>query len=185
MLRPGAGSLAFIRLKPENVSGTLENIQILLTRHDPEFQRDPLFFNDVITRYIYTTEEQTGKIAGYFTLLAILISCLGLFGLAAFMAERRTKEIGVRRIVGAPMKNVVFMLSKDFTKWVLLSNVIAWPVAYYIMRKILEKYAFRTHIGLEIFVLSGLAALLIALLTVSYQAVKAARTNPANSLRYE
>jgi putative ABC transport system permease protein len=101
------------------------------------------------------------------------------------MAEQRTKEIGIRRIVGASMKNVVFMLSRDFTKWVLLSNVIAWPVAYYIMLKILEKYAFRAHIGPEIFVLSGLAALLIALLTVSYQAIKAARANPANSLRYE
>ncbi|MDH5468766.1 MAG: hypothetical protein OEY25_15240, partial [Candidatus Aminicenantes bacterium] len=145
----------------------------------------PIFFNDVLTNYIYTTERQAKKIAGYFTLLALLISSLGLFGLAAFMAERRTKEIGIRKVVGASIKDVVFMLSKDFSKWVLVSNVIAWPVAYFVMRKILERYAYRTHIGLEIFVLSGLAALFIALLTVSYQAVKSARANPADSLRYE
>jgi len=88
-------------------------------------------------------------------------------------------------VVGASVKDVVFMLSKDFTKWVLVSNVIAWPVAYFVMQKLLQRYAYRTHIGWEIFVLSGLAALLIALLTVSYQAIKSARANPADSLRYE
>jgi putative ABC transport system permease protein len=185
MLKPESGSLAFIRIRPENVSGTLDNIRIILTKHDPESQENLFFFNDVLARYIYTNEEQTGKIASYFTLLAILISCLGLFGLAAFMAERRTKEIGIRKIVGASLKNVVLMLSKDFTKWVMLSNFIAWPAAYFIMRKILEKYAYRTHVGPEVFILSGLAALAIALLTVSYQAIRAARTNPAVSLRYE
>lgn len=185
MLRPESGSLAFIRINPENESRTLDNIRSILNKHDPEFQGNLLFFNDVLSRYIYTTEEQTGKIATYFTLLAILISCLGLFGLAAFMAERRTKEIGIRKVAGASVKNVVFMLSKDFTKWVLLSNLIAWPMAYYIMGKTLEKYAYRTHIGPEVFILSGLAALVIALLTVSYQAIKAARANPADSLRYE
>ena len=115
----------------------------------------------------------------------MLISSLGLFGLAAFIAERRTKEIGIRKVVGASIKDVVLMLSKDFTKWVLLSNIIAWPVAYFVMKKLLERYAYRTQIGWEIFVLSGLAALLIALLTVSFQAVKSARANPADSLRYE
>lgn len=101
------------------------------------------------------------------------------------MAEQRTKEIGIRKIVGASVKDVVFMLSRDFSKWVLLSNIIAWPAAYFVMNKILERYAYRTHMGLEIFILSGLAAFLIALLTVSYQAIKAARANPADSLRYE
>lgn len=185
MLRPVSGSLAFVRIRPENISGTLDYTTNTMKKFDPNSQADLLFFNDVLTNYIYTTERQARKIAGYFTLLALLISSLGLFGLAAFMAERRTKEIGIRKVVGASVKDVVFMLSRDFTKWVLLSNIIAWPAAYFVMRKILDKYAYRTHIGLEIFVLSGLAALLIALLTVSYQAIKAARANPANSLRYE
>ncbi len=185
MLRPESGSLAFVRIKPENISGSLEHIRNTFTKFEPDSLRDPMFFNDVLTRYIYTSEQQTEKISGYFTILAVLISCLGLFGLAAFIAERRTKEIGIRKVVGASMKDVVFMLSKDFTKWVLLSNVIAWPVAYLVAQKFLQKYAFRTNIGPEIYVLSGLAALGIALLTVSYQALKAARANPADSLRYE
>jgi len=185
MLRPNSGSLAFIRLQREYISGTLDHITSTIKKIDPNSQADLLFFNDVLTNYIYTTERQARKIAGYFTLLALLISSLGLFGLAAFLAERRTKEIGIRKIVGASVKDVVFMLSKDFTKWVLLSNVIAWPAAYFVMNKILGKYAYRTHIGWEIFLLSGLAALIIALLTVSYQAIKAARANPADSLRYE
>jgi len=185
MLRPDTGSLAFVRIRPENISGTLEHIRNIFTKFEPDSLWDPMFFNEILTRYIYTSEQQTGKISGYFTILAVLISCLGLFGLAAFIAERRTKEIGIRKVVGASMKDVVFMLSKEFTKWVLLSNVIAWPVAYFVAQKFLQKYAFRTNIGPEIYVLSGLAALGIALLTVSYQALKAARANPADSLRYE
>jgi hypothetical protein len=185
MLRPDSSSLAFMRIRPENVSVTLGNIRTILAKHNPGSKGDLLFFNDILSRYIYTAEEQTRKIAGYFTLLAVLISCIGLFGLAAFMAEQRTKEIGIRKIVGASMKNVVFMLTKDFTKWILLSNIIAWPVAYLIMKNILEKYSYRTHIGPELFILSGLAAFIVALLTVSFLAFKAARANPADSLRYE
>ena len=185
MLRPDSGSLAFVRIGAENIPGALGHITNTMKKIDPNSQTDLLFFNDVLTNYIYTTERQARKIAGYFTLLALLISSLGLFGLAAFMAERRTKEIGIRKIVGASVKDVVFMLSRDFTKWVLLSNIIAWPVAYFVMKKLLDRYAYRTHIGWEIFLLSGLAALFIALLTVSYQAIKTARANPADSLRYE
>jgi putative ABC transport system permease protein len=185
MLRHDSGSLAFARIRPENISGTLEHIKNTTAKFDPSSQIDPIFFNDVLTNYIYTTERQERKIAGYFTLLALLISSLGLFGLAAFMAEQRTKEIGIRKVMGASVKDVVFMLSKDFTKWVLLSNIIAWPVAYFVMKKLLERYAYRTHIGVELFALSGLTALLIALLTVSYQTFKSARANPADSLRYE
>jgi len=185
MLRPDSGSLAFVRIRPENISGTLDHINNTFSKFESNSPANPIFFNDVLTNYIYTTERQARKIGGYFTLLALLISSLGLFGLAAFIAERRTKEIGIRKVVGASIKDVVFMLSRDFTKWVLLSNIIAWPVAYFVMKKLLERYAYRTHIGLEIFVLSGLAALLIALLTVSFQAIKAARANPADSLRYE
>ena len=125
------------------------------------------------------------KIAGYFTFLAILISCLGLFGLASFMAEQRTKEIGIRKVLGASVFTVVFMLSKDFTKWVLVSNIIAWPAAYFVVQKLFEKYVYRTHIGFDIFVLSGLVTLVIALLTVSFQAIRAAQADPVQSLRYE
>ncbi len=185
ILMPDSCSLAFIRIRPENVSGTLENIQTIVARHDSGSKTNLFFFNDVLSRYIYTSEEKTGKIAGNFTLLAVVISCIGLFGLAAFMAEQRTKEIGIRKIVGASMKNVVFMLTKDFTKWILLSTIIAWPLAYLIMENILGKYSYRTHIGPELFILSGLAVFVVAILTVSFLAFKAARANPADSLRYE
>jgi putative ABC transport system permease protein len=185
MLRPNSGSLAFVRIRPENTSGTLDHIKGTMKKFDPDSSVEPFFFNDILTNSIYASEMKAKKIAGYFTLLALLISSLGLFGLAAFMAERRTKEIGIRKVAGASVKDVVFMLSRDFTKWVLLSNVIAWPAAYFVMNKILDRYAYRAHMGWEIFILSGLAALLIALLTVNYQAIKAARANPADSLRYE
>jgi putative ABC transport system permease protein len=185
MLRPNSGSLAFVRIKPENISGTLDYIRSSVSKFVPDSAADPVFFNDILKNYIYTAEQQTGQVAGYFASLAVVISCMGLFGLAAFMAERRTKEIGIRKVVGASAREVVAMLSRDFSRWVLLSNVFAWPVAYLVARKMLERYAFRVGINLGYFVLPGLAAFIIALLTVSYQAFKAARANPADSLRYE
>ena len=185
MLRPDSGSNAFVRIRPEGISETLDFIRSTAAKHAPDSPADPVFFNDILTNYIYTSEQQIGLIAGYFACLAMLISCLGLFGLAAFMAERRTKEIGIRKVVGASAREVVFMLSRDFSKWVLLSNIFAWPVAYFAMRKVLEKYAHRVDLGLELFILPGLAAFVIALLTVSYQTLRAARSNPADSLRYE
>ncbi len=185
MLRPDSGSLAFARIRPENLSDTLDYIVHTNSQLAPDTPANPLMFNEILTNTIYTSEQQTGEIAGYFALLAVLISCLGLFGLASFMAERRTKEIGIRKAVGATVKEMVFMLTKDFTRWVLLSNLFAWPTAYFIMKKFLEKYAQRTVIGPEIFILPSLAALIIAILTVSYQTIRAANTNPADSLRYE
>jgi putative ABC transport system permease protein len=108
-----------------------------------------------------------------------------LFGLAAYTAERRTKEIGIRKVLGSSVCSIVILLSKEFTKWVLLANVIAWPVSYYIMNKWLEGFAYRTELNLWIFFLSGGGALLISILTVIYQAVKAAVANPVESLRNE
>jgi len=185
MLRPDSGSLVFIRIRPENIPTTLKNIRTLLAKHDPSYQENLLFFNDVLSQYIYTSEEKTGKIAGCFTLLAVLISSIGLFGLSSFMAQQRTKEIGIRKIVGASISNIMSLVSKEFLVLLFVSNVIAWPVAYLVMKNFLEKYSYRTHIGIELFILSGLAAFLIALLTISYQAIKAARANPADSLRCE
>ncbi len=154
-----------------------------------EFEKDmpfnPLFFNDILLNEIYSSEIQLSKISSYFTLLAIVISGLGLFGLAAFMAERRTKEIGVRKVLGASVTSVVFMLTKDFTKWVVFSNIFAWPAAYFILQKFLNRYAYRVNIGLDIFFFSAVAALFIAFLAVGYQAMRTAQANPVKSLRYE
>jgi putative ABC transport system permease protein len=110
---------------------------------------------------------------------------LGLFGLASFTADQRTKEIGIRKVLGASVSNVVVLLSRDFTKWVILANVVAWPVAYLIMNKWLQNFAYRISLAVWIFVLSGVIALLIALFTVSTKALKAAVADPVDSLRYE
>jgi putative ABC transport system permease protein len=143
------------------------------------------FFLDTDFDQQYRADEQVGSVFGIFTLLGLVIACLGLLGLASFTAESRTKEIGIRKVLGASVGGIVLMLSRQFTKWVLLASCIAWPVAYFIMFRWLKNFAYRTSIGIWPFVLSGAFALLIAFLTVSYQSLKAAFTNPVKSLRYE
>jgi len=134
---------------------------------------------------LYKSEIRLNIFFRLFTLIAIIISSLGLFGLASFMAERRTKEIGIRKVLGASVPSIVIFISRGFTKWVLLANILAWPVAYYFMNKWLQNFAYRIDLSVWIFFLSGLAAFGIALVTVSYQSIKAATANPVNSLRYE
>ncbi|MDH4258133.1 MAG: hypothetical protein OEV50_04915, partial [Candidatus Aminicenantes bacterium] len=143
------------------------------------------FFLDTDFDQQYRADEQVGNIFGIFTFLGLFIACLGLLGLASFAAESRTKEIGIRKVLGAPMGIIILMLSKQFTKWVLLANMIAWPVAYYFMDRWLKNFAYRIDLGIWIFVLSGFFVLSIAALTVCSQTIKAATANPVDSLRYE
>jgi putative ABC transport system permease protein len=126
-----------------------------------------------------------GKLFNAFTALAIFIACLGLLGLASFMAEQRTKEIGIRKVLGASVSNIILLLSREYVLLVAISNLLAWPLAYYFMNKWLENYAYHASINAFIFLASALAALGVALLTVSYQAFKAASSDPIDSLRYE
>jgi ABC-type antimicrobial peptide transport system permease subunit len=134
---------------------------------------------------LYRKENRIGTILNVFTLFAIVISCLGLFGLASFLTEQRTNEIGIRKVLGASESGIVFMLSKQFAKWVLIANLFAWPAAYFIMSEWLKSFAYRINIGIGVFVLSGMLAVGVALFTVSFQALRAARANPIDSLRYE
>ena len=134
---------------------------------------------------IYRSEQRLGTVFGVFSGLAVLIACLGLLALAAFMAERRTKEVGIRKVMGASVAEILLLLSREFVKWVVISAVIAWPLAYYAMNRWLQGFAYRTEIGFGPLLLSMLLTLLIAMLTVSFQAVRAARANPVDSLRYE
>jgi len=143
------------------------------------------FFLDTDFDRQYRADEQVGWIFGIFTLLGLFIACLGLLGLASFTAESRTKEIGIRKVLGASVTGIVLMLSKQFTKWVLLANCFAWPFAYYFMDRWLKNFAFRININIVTFLLSGLLVLAIALLTVCFQSIKAATANPVDSLRYE
>jgi len=134
---------------------------------------------------IYKNEKQTRTLLTIFSVIAIMISCLGLFGLASFMAERKTKEIGIRKTNGATTSNILRLLSLDFTKWVLLANIIAWPLTWFAMKKWLETFAYRLEIPIWIFFVAGFLAFLIAMATVSFHAIKASRLNPGMSLRYE
>ena len=142
------------------------------------------YFEDIIND-AYGEEQMIGKLFNIFSSLSIFIAILGLFGLASFTTEQRTKEIGIRKVLGASVPNILGLLSKGFLKWVMIASIISWPVAYYFINKWLQKFSYRVHLSIWIFLLSGFAALVIALLTVSFQTIKAATANPVDSLRYE
>ena len=142
------------------------------------------FLDEKIDRQ-YEREARLQTIFGFFSTLAIVIACLGVFGLAAFMAERRTKEIGIRKVLGATAASIVVLLSKDLVRLVAVAFVVASPLVYLVMRRWLEGFAYRIEFGVGVLVLVGVLALLIALLTVSYHSVKASQANPVESLRYE
>ncbi len=134
---------------------------------------------------IYSNEKQTRVLFGIFASIAIIISCLGLFGLASFMADRRRKEIGIRKTHGASTRSILRLLSFDFTKWVILSNIIAWPLSWFAIRKWIEGFAYRVDIQVWIFIAGGLLAFFVALATVIFHAIRASQQNPGISLRYE
>lgn len=174
-----------VRLNPDkSVSENLTLIENTFKKHFPNL---PYRYDFVDEQYAlkFAAEERVASLARVFTILAILISCLGLFGLASFVAEQRTKEIGVRKVLGASVNNLWFLLSKDFVKLVIISLFIASPIAYYIMSQWIQKFAYRTDISLWIFAVAGLSALVITLITVSFQSIKAALSNPTKSLRTE
>jgi putative ABC transport system permease protein len=173
-----------VRAKPEEIQSTVAFIKSKWQEFDPKYPIEYVFVDDQYDS-LYRAEERLGQLFGYFTALAILIGCLGLFGLSTFSAEQRTKEVGIRKVVGASIPNVILLLVREFTKWVLLAVVVAWPVGYFLMDKWLQNFSYRIDLGMGTFILAALLALVIAIATVSYQAVKTALTNPVNSLRYE
>ena len=181
---PSYCRVLFARLKSDQIPQTIGYIENAWKKFAPGYPFNYRFLDEALDR-LYRSEQRIGTLFRYFSILAILISCLGLLGLASFMAEQRTKEIGIRKVLGATASNIVALLSKEFTKWVIVANIFAWPIAYFALSKWLQSYAYKTNIALWSFVLSGALALLIALATVSYQSIKAALANPADSLRYE
>jgi putative ABC transport system permease protein len=177
-------SMLLVKIRPGDPKNAISGIEATWKKFAPGFPFEYHFLDERFELY-YGPEILAGKLFRYFGLIAVFISCLGLLGLSAFMAEQKTKEIGIRKTLGASVPRVVLLLTKQFLMWVLLANIIAWPVAYVAMRNWLDNYPFRTSLGLHLFLLSGAAALVITLLTVSFQAVRAARANPVDSLRYE
>jgi putative ABC transport system permease protein len=183
MIGYSAGTISF-RMKATNVAQTLGRIKNTWKQIAPNEPFSYSFLNEEFDN-MYRSEQRSGKIFISFAVLAILIACLGLFGLAAYAAEQRTKEIGIRKVLGATVSNIVSMLSKDFLKLVLLASLIAFPVAWWVMNKWLEDFAYRIHISWWVFVLATVVAVSIAIITVSFQAIKAALTNPVKNLRTE
>ena len=174
----------FVRIRADKAPQTLASLKQTWNRIIPEFPFEFTFIDETIdTRY--RVEQRLEKILRIFTVLAIAISCFGLFGLISFSAQQRTKEIGIRKILGAPMNSVVRLLSREFIILVLWANIVAWPIAYIVMMKWLNNFAYKTGIGIKTFVFSGLAAMVITILTVGVQSVRAALSNPVDSLRYE
>ena len=173
-----------VKTTTAELAQTLAQLEAVWHRFSPDFPFDYFFLDERIGK-LYEKEAQLSVITASFSGFALLITCLGLFGLAAFTAERRTKEIGVRKVLGASSTRILVLLCKNFARLVMLAFVVATPVAYLAMNRWLEDFAYRIDISWRIFLLAGLAALVISLLTVSYQSIKAALANPVETLRYE
>jgi len=183
-LMPRYYSYIIIRVGAGNINEVVSNINKSWDNFVAQFPFEYHFMDEDFER-LYKFEDEMGSLFQIFTLLALLISCLGLFGLATFVVERRTKEIGVRKILGATSNGLIVLLIKDFTKWVLLSNLLAWPLAWYIIHKWLENYAYKTEVTLLPFFAAGMTALTIAIVTVFIHTYKAANANPVKALKYE
>ncbi len=176
--------LTATKIKPEDPEATLAYMGDVWKTVLGESEFNYRYMKDAYDSY-YSAEEKTGKLISIFTVLALFISCLGLFGLAAFMTNRKVKEIGIRKVLGASVRSIATLYSKEFTKWVIVSNIIAWPIAYFLIHKWLGNFAYRIALTPIPFVLSGVAVLLIALISVSSHAIRAAMANPVESLRSE
>ncbi len=184
VLDPDDFDLISVRVLPGDVRGTIGFIQKKWGEIFPGEQFEYNFLDNRID-LLYKSEGRMRSIFLIFSILSVFVACLGLFGLATFTAEERTKEIGVRKVLGASAVNILLLLSKEFSKWVLVANLFAWPIAYLVMKRWLQNFAYQTDIGLWPFLLSALLIMIIALLTVSYQSVKAALVNPVDCLKYE
>jgi putative ABC transport system permease protein len=183
-LYPQFSGVIHVKLQASAASQTITEIEQIWQKFVPDIPFEYRFMDSMFER-IYRAEQQMGKIFDYFTGFAILISCLGLFGLASFMTEQRFKEIGIRKVLGASITSVMLLLVKEFSKWVLIANFIAWPVAWFVMNKWLQSFAYKTDFGLWIFIVSGLGALVVALITISLRTFNAAIQNPVKALKYE
>jgi putative ABC transport system permease protein len=167
-----------------NIPAAIDFLKEIWEEYNQDYPFEYSFLNDDFDN-LYKSEEQLGEIFGVFSFLAVFIACLGLLGLASFAAEQKTKEIGIRKVLGATITNIVSRFTFEFVKLILISNLIAWPLSYYGMNLWLENFAYKTDLTISTFLLAGFMALLIAVVTISFQAVKASLTNPANTLKYE
>jgi putative ABC transport system permease protein len=173
-----------VRIMPGNLERALGFIQDKWQSSFPGEQFDFGFLDSNVNQ-LYAREEKMQKIFFIFSSLSILVACLGLLGLVSFTSEIRTKEIGIRKVLGASTGSVIVLLSKEFIKWIILANVVAWPLAWFMMNKWLQNFAYRVSIGWFVFVLAAFVTMLIAIFTFIFQTIKTACADPINSLRYE
>jgi ABC-type antimicrobial peptide transport system permease subunit len=184
-LNADKGNFVNIRINPAiSTREALQKIESIFKKYTPESPFEYRFVDEEYAQK-FKDEERISKIASFFAVLAIMISCLGIFGLASFVAQQRVKELGIRKVLGATAFNIWGLLSRDFVVLVLVAYLIAVPVSYYFLSHWLENYSYRTNIAWWVFALAGGSTLLITLLTVSYQSIKAALVNPVDSLRNE
>ncbi len=182
-LNPGINYI-FVRMNPDGIAATLEKMEQTWLNIAPHLPFAYNFLDEEFDR-LYTDVENLGAILKYFTIIAGFIACLGLFALSSFAAEKRTKEIGIRKVLGSSVADILFLLNKDFFQIVLMANVLAWPVSWFLMSRWLQNFPYRVGLSWNIFVLAGLLTVLVTLITVSFQTVKASLANPAGALRYE
>jgi putative ABC transport system permease protein len=180
---PRHGTLS-VRIATQEIPATIDFLRQTWQRFDSRYPFEYYFLDEKFAQ-LYASEQRLMQTFGLFAILAVLVAGLGLLGLTSYAAEQRTKEIGIRKVLGATVAGIITMLSRDFLKLVLIANVIAWPLAWFAMNHWLQDFAYRIDISWWMFVLAGGLALLIALLTVSTQAIKAALANPVEALRYE
>ena len=173
-----------IKISPEDIAGTLSYLKTKWEQFVPDRPFTYTFLDEKIDEF-YKGEKKIGVIFRYFTFLTIFIACLGLLGLASFMAEQKTKEIGIRKVLGASVTSIVVHFLQGFMKWVVIAMVIAFPAAWYGLDQWLQNFAYRTGIGWWVFIFAGAAAMGIAIFTIGFQAIKAASANPVDNLRYE
>lgn len=183
-IQPDGYGVFSIRIRPENMAETLAVIEETIASYSPQHLFDYSFMSDDFAQ-LYESEQQLGRIFIYFAMLAIVIACLGLFGLASFVTAQRTKEVGIRKVLGATDSSILALLATDFMKLVAVASVLAVPIAYFGMDRWLDNFAFRVDLGLGTFLVAVTLALLIALGTVGYHVLKSVRANPVDSLRYE
>ncbi|MBW2706704.1 MAG: FtsX-like permease family protein, partial [Deltaproteobacteria bacterium] len=182
--RPSRCRSMFVRIRSQHNDEVIKHIEKIFKKYAPRFPFDYRFMNERLNE-LYTWERQTGQTISYFAVLTIIIACVGLFGLSSYTAEQRTKEIGIRKAMGASVLQIVTMLVMEFVRCIVIANIFAWPIAYFVTNDWIEDYAYRISLSPWPFLFAAVLTLAIGLLTVIYQAVKAAVANPAQALRYE
>ena len=184
IMQPVYYRYAAVKIRSEDVPVTIGNIEKTFEEFSPKYPFEYTFLDEILD-LSYKAEQRSQILLKYFVLLAVFISCMGLFGLASFMAEKRTKEIGIRKVLGASETGIFVLISRSFVIWVLISNLIAWPLAYFAMNRWLQNFAYRAPISLWSFIFAGIISLGITLLTISWQSLRVARRDPAHTLKYE